>query len=140
MREDGIETLEDLKKVGDGVARLAAASTATTQKAKQPEGPKFDPNVFTHPEGHPKQWVIIRDTGQPNEKKQPFVSLNGYAYQFQKNVPIQLPVPVLNMMRNCVYTKIERDEDTGEESTRNIPRFSIEVLPNAPDGINQRSA
>jgi hypothetical protein len=125
----------DVKVTGAGV-REAKTAPKKEEVENVNLGPKFDPTFFTHPEGHPKQWVIIRDTGQPNEKKQPFVSLNGYAYQFQKNVPIQLPTPVLNMMRNCVYTKTERDEDTGEETIRNIPRFSIEVLPNAPDGIS----
>jgi hypothetical protein len=132
------ESVMDVKVTGAGVQESKPVSEKeNVEKVEKVDlGPTFDPNIFTHPGGHPKQWVIIRDTGQPHEKKQPFVSLNGYAYQFQKNVPIQLPTPVLNMMRNCVYTKTERDEDTGEESTRNIPRFSIEVLPNAPNGTN----
>lgn len=121
-----------VKVSGDGVQKEETVSKQQTVDRVDP-GTNFDPTIFTHPDGHPKQWVIIRDTGQPNEKKQPFVSLNGYAYQFQKNVPIQLPTPVLNMMRNCVFTKTERDEETGEETQRNIPRFSIEVLPNGPD-------
>jgi hypothetical protein len=93
----------------------------------------FDPNKFIHAGGHPRQWVILRDTGQPNESKAPFVSLNGFALRMQKNVPINLPVPVIEMMKLCVYTVIERDPDTGEEYTRNIPRFSIERLDHAPD-------
>jgi len=102
--------------------------------------PEIDQTYFLHPEGHPRAWVIVRDTGQPHEKKQPFVSLNGYAFQFQKNVPIQLPIPVINMMRNCIYTTTERDPDTGEESNRDIPRFSIERLDHAPDGLDQNTA
>ena len=98
-----------------------------------------DLNFFTHPEGHKRQWVILRETGQPNESKQPFVSLNGFAFKFQKNVPIHLPVPVIEMMRNCVYTKVERDPDNGDEVTRNIPRFSIERLDHAPDGADSNS-
>ena len=94
-----------------------------------------DPSVFTHPEGHKRKWVILRDTGNPHENKQPFVSLNGFAFKIQKNVPVHLPVPVIEMMKRCVFTKIERDDD-GNEFTRDIPRYNIELVPQneVPEG------
>jgi hypothetical protein len=146
MNDRGIDKV---KVTGDGVAPEGVINAEVMKTTKLDEkvvdqvdlpGPKFDPNFFTHPEGHQRAWVIVRDTGQPHEKKQPFVSLNGYAFQFQKNVPIQLPVPVINMMKNCVFTKIERDSETGEEFVRNIPRFSIERLDHAPDGVDKNTA
>ena len=136
MKNQGID---DVKVTGDGVM-ASEAKPDETKLDKVDLGPKFDPTFFTHPEGHPRAWVIVRDTGQPHEAKQPFVSLNGFAFKFQKNVPIQLPVPVIKMMQNCIFAKIERDPDTGEESTRNIPRFSIERLDHAPDGFDQNPA
>jgi hypothetical protein len=140
--------LDEVKVSGDGVKVEAPAEVVKTSAKELDEkldrvvlsGTKFDPTFFTHPEGHPRAWVIVRDTGQPHEKKQPFVSLNGYAFQFQKNVPIQLPVPVIDMMKNCIFTKTERDDETGEEYTRDIPRFSIERLDNAPDGVSKNPA
>jgi hypothetical protein len=110
-----------------------------SKKGKEVDMTDFDPDKFIHSGGHPRQWIILRDTGQPNESKTPFVSLNGFALRMQKNVPINVPVPVIEMMKLCVYTKIERDPDTGEEYTRNIPRFSIERLDHAPDGTDQGS-
>ena len=126
----------EVKVTGAGVPGTMGDDNKKANDSDEVTLPTFDPNFFTHPEGHPREWVIVRDTGQPNEQKQPFVSLNGYAVKFQKNVPIHLPVPIINMMKNCIFTKIERDPDTGEESPRDIPRFSIERLDHAPDGID----
>jgi hypothetical protein len=139
-------------KVNKGIEAVRVSGAAVVpESASEPVSPEIksvdnvtlpviDQGYFVHPEGHPKEWVIVRDTGLPHEKKQPFVALNGYAYQFQKNVPIELPVPVINMMRNCIETTIERDPQTGIESKRDIPRFSIERLDHAPDGLDQKSA
>ena len=136
MKNQGIEAV---KVSGDGVIDEQATKLDESQLDKVDLGPKFDPTFFNHPEGHPRAWVIVRDTGQPHEAKQPFVSLNGFAFKFQKNVPINLPLPVIKMMQNCVFTKTERDDD-GVESTRNIPRFSIERLDHAPDGTDPNPA
>ena len=86
----------------------------------------FDPNFFTHGEGHERKWIVLRDTGRANESKRPFVSLNTYNMWITKNVPVHLPVPIINMMKKCIYTELERDEETGVEYVRHIPRFSIE--------------
>ena len=135
MENDSVVKVSGDGVKGDGVKKPEAIKPKVDTAEVAPP----DLNFFTHPEGHKRQWVILRETGQPNESKQPFVSLNGFAFKFQKNVPIHLPVPVIEMMKNCVYTKIERDPDTGDEIIRNIPRFSIERLDHAPDGESKDS-
>ena len=79
MKNQGID---DVKVTGDGVM-ASEAKPDETKLDKVDLGPKFDPTFFTHPEGHPRAWVIVRDTGQPHEAKQPFVSLNGFAFKFR---------------------------------------------------------
>jgi hypothetical protein len=95
-------------------------------------GGDFDPTFFTHAGGHKRKWIILRETGRANESKRPFISLNTYNMWITKNTPVELPVPVINMMKKCIYTEVERDEETGVESVRHIPRFNIEILAGPP--------
>jgi hypothetical protein len=90
---------------------------------------EVDLTHFTGPMGHPRKWVIIRDTGIAHESKQPFQSLNGWAVKCQRNVPVHLPVPLIEAMKLCVYTKYEKDELTGDDVRRDIPRFTFENVP-----------
>jgi hypothetical protein len=131
----------EVKASGSGIGNVVDEDTTKpVVKKNEIDMTDFNPDKFIHSGGHKRKMVILRDTGQPNESKQPFVSLNGFALRMQKNVPISLPVPVIEMMKLCVYTKIERDAETGEEFVRNIPRFSIEVLGDAPDGTGKDPA
>ena len=115
---------------GDGIS---PKETPTTEKSKVSVNNEdviidggFDPAFFNHGEGHERRWVILRDTGRANESKRPFIALNTYNMWITKNVPVHLPVPIINMMKKCIYTEVERNEDTGEEYVRHIPRFNIE--------------
>ena len=126
--------IDQVNTGGDGVV---------DQKLPKPDTSDFDPGFFKYAEGHPRKWVILRDTGQPNENKRPFVALNGVPFWIVKNEPILVPVPVIEMMKKCIYTKIERDQETGEEFVRHIPRFSIEYVErpeNASDESGEKTS
>ncbi|MCE5212503.1 MAG: hypothetical protein LLG40_13250 [Deltaproteobacteria bacterium] len=97
---------------------------------KETKDEKFDPTMFTHPQGHPRKWVILRDTGLANESKFPYFGLNGFGTKIQKNVPVKLPIPLINAMKGCIITKVEKSqEEGGEDTIRDIPRFSFDDVP-----------
>jgi hypothetical protein len=112
----------------------SAKATVNRKTIQPPE--EFDPNVFLHPQGHPRATIIIHDTGG-TEPKQQFVGLNGYPFLIKKNEEISLPIPVINMLKNCIYTFHERDEVTDEEVVRSIPRFSISHVRGKKDNQGQ---
>jgi hypothetical protein len=102
------------------------AQTANRKTIQPPE--KFDPGVFLHPQGHPRRRVIVNAIGA-NEPLQQFVALNGYPFLILKNREIDLPVPVIEMLKRCLYTLHERN-DEGEITERTVPRFSITYVRN----------
>jgi hypothetical protein len=123
-----------VKVTGDAVENTGQAKKVPDSKKPGPKVPEkemieVDLSHFTGPMGHPRKWVIIRDTGVAHESKQPFQSLNGWAVKCQRNVPVHLPIPLIEAMKLCVYTKYEKDETTGNDVRRDIPRFTFEDVP-----------
>lgn len=54
-----------------------------------------------------------------------FVGLNGYAYLIKRGKKVIVPEGVLNVLRESIIDKIQRNRDTGEERIVSVPRFSI---------------
>ncbi len=98
-----------------------------------PDGTDKD-GIFTHPKGHLRDMIILHE-GKDSPKEGQFVQLNGFAFQILYNKPVALPRPVVQMLQNCVFLEILKDEKTGEEYERRIPRFNITVLEK---GVNAK--
>jgi hypothetical protein len=82
---------------------------------------------FSHPRGHIRDRIILHETKESPKEGQ-FIGLNGFPFQVQYNREVDIPRPVLEMLRTRIYTEITKDEKTGEETFRNIPRFNITVI------------
>lgn len=105
-------------------------------KARLQPPAKFDKKYFMHPDGHIRDTIIIHDTGQ-TEPPQVFFSLNGFPFLAKKNVEIEVPRPVLEMLQRCRYTLYERQEvspNTFETVERIVPRFSITIVKRGDEG------
>lgn len=90
---------------------------------------------FRHPRGHIRDRVILHET--PNSPKEgQFVGLNGFPFQIQYNKEIDLPRPVIEMLRTRIQTTSHTESD-GTETVRNIPRFNMTIVKenvtNTPD-------
>ena len=81
---------------------------------------------FRHPRGHIRDRVILHET--PNSPKEgQFIGLNGFPFQVQYNKELDLPRPVIEMLRTRVQTTSHTEAD-GTETVRNIPRFNLTIV------------
>jgi hypothetical protein len=107
----------------------AAGSTETPKNEDGTDAPGF----FTHPRGHVRDRIILHETKESYKEGQ-FVGLNGFPFLIQYNKELDLPRPVLQMLRTRIQTIILKDKDTGVETVRNIPRFNFTVVK---ENVNQ---
>lgn len=102
------------------------AIKAVTEKNKNDDGTDID-GYFTHPKGHIRDKVVLHET-KDSPKEGQFVALNGFPFQILYNKEVMLPRPVVEMLQNCVFVEIQKNEMTGEQTERHIPRFNISVV------------
>lgn len=103
-----------------------AAPEAMTDTPKMEDGTDA-PGFFTHPRGHIRDRVILFETPDSFKEGQ-FVGLNGFPFLVQYNKEVDLPRPVIEMMRTRVVERIEKNTETGEETVRRYPRFNFRVV------------
>lgn len=96
------------------------------------ETPKMEdgtdaPGYFTHPRGHIRDRIILHETMNSFKEGQ-FIGLNGFPFLVQYNKEVDVPRPVIEMLRTRIEEKIEKNLETGEETVRRIPRFNFTVV------------
>lgn len=101
------------------------AASAVSNVPKNEDGSDA-PGYFSHPRGHIRDRVILHET-PTSPKNGQFVSLNGFGFQIVYNKEVDLPRPVLEMMKTRIQSETTKDDD-GNETTRNWPRFNFTVV------------
>ena len=91
------------------------------------------PGYFTHPRGHVRDRIILHET-MDSPKEGQFVGLNGFPFLVQYNKEIDVPRPIIQMLRTRIADKIEKDPQTGIETVRHISRFNFSVVK---ENVNQ---
>jgi len=98
-------------------------------KTTKQEAMKF----FLSPEGHPKDRIIINENSQIPKEGQ-FISLNGYPFLAKPNNEIDLPRPVIEMLRTRIATDSIQDSD-GKWHHKDVPRITFTVLHKDVTGL-----
>lgn len=57
-----------------------------------------------------------------------FVSLNGIGYHIPRDVPVDVPVELIEVLNNAVTTITNPAAQGGGVTTRDVPRFQFQVL------------
>ncbi len=91
-----------------------------TDQEKHPE------NYFISPKGHIRDRIIINESPDI-PKGGVFMSLNGYAFNAQPGVEIDLPRPVRLMLDTRIRTETTYDRD-GKAYTKDIPRVTYRMV------------
>lgn len=74
-----------------------------------------------------KAIVSIHPTDGEGGADAVFVSLNGYAYQIPRGEPQEIPVEVLEILKNAQTTTYRVDPRTSEVAERTVPRYAYTV-------------
>lgn len=87
--------------------------------------------------------VTFYEGREEHEKDAIFASLNGYAYQIPRNVPVDIPIELMNVFQDAKTQVIETVQGGGTRA-RNVPRFGFtlhgEVKQAAPVGGGRKKA
>jgi len=70
--------------------------------------------------------VIFHNQDGDLGKSDIFVSVNGYAYQIQRNESVSLPPEVIEVIDNAVITQTERVD--GVDQSRDLQRFPYSLV------------
>jgi len=70
--------------------------------------------------------VIFHNQDGDLGKSDIFVSVNGYAYQIQRNESVSLPPEVIEVIDNAVITQTERVN--GVDQSRDLQRFPYSLV------------
>lgn len=71
-----------------------------------------------------KAIVTIHPTDGEGGADAVFVGLNGYAYQIPRGEPQEIPVEVLEILKNAQTTSYRTDPRTGDVEPRTVPRYA----------------
>jgi hypothetical protein len=106
-----------------------ALTSATPKKEDGTDAEGF----FTHPRGHIRDRIILHETRESYKEGQ-FIGLNGFPFLVQYNKEVDVPRPVIKMLRTRIVTIVEKDTETGVETVRHLPRFNFTVVK---ENVNQ---
>lgn len=105
---------------------------AETEPEAQPEAgrgmaKKADPKIQEKPKKE-MATIIIAETRTDAEQQDVFVTdpSDGTPFQIQRGKQVDVPIGVLNNLRESVQEKLVRNE--GKESWKKVPRFSFQVI------------
>jgi hypothetical protein len=74
-----------------------------------------------------KAIVTIHPTDGDGGSDAVFLSINGYAYQIPRGEPQEVPVEVLEILKNAQTTTYRADTRTGDVTERTVPRYAYTV-------------
>ena len=118
MSDSKVTTLDDS-------AALADATIATTTKpktaAKAVKGANHDTNLTGK-----MRVVTVHPTNDEAGSDAVFVSLNGYAYQIPRGIPVAVPDEVVQILKNAKQELMSFGKG-GEIITRETQRFPFSV-------------
>lgn len=78
-----------------------------------------------------KYRVILHEQQNTDNSHQQFFGVNGKSYLLRRGEEATIPASVLEILRNSIYTFIDKNPETGDETERKVPRFSFTVLGEA---------
>jgi hypothetical protein len=71
-----------------------------------------------------KAVITIHPTDGEGGADAVFLSINGYAYQIPRGEPQEVPVEVLEILKNAKTTTYRVDTKTGDVTERTVPRYA----------------
>lgn len=71
--------------------------------------------------------IVAEQEGEENQGDV-FVSVNGVAYQIKRGFEVEVPVSVVEALKNAVATKMSQDAYTQAMTYKDVPRFAFQVL------------
>jgi hypothetical protein len=79
----------------------------------------------------PRVKVIIHNQDGENGNQPVFVSLNGMGYKVPREVPVMLPLPIVEVLQQAVETQYHREVRDGKQFgpivERYVPRFPMSI-------------
>lgn len=100
---------------------LAEQAVEQVSQAKALSGNNFDASLS----GNRVRVTFFEQEGDLG-KDAIFASLNGVAYNIPRNMPVEIPVEVLEIFSNAVMNAIETTQDGGQRD-RQVMRFAYQV-------------
>jgi len=88
---------------------------------------------FVSPEGHIRDRIIVQQTAEIPREGQ-FIGLNGFPFQVEPGVEVDIPRPVRMMLDTLYYTDLIQDEQGGEYTRKRL-RFPYTLIQ---EGVNRR--
>jgi hypothetical protein len=74
-----------------------------------------------------KAIVTIHPTDGDGGSDAVFMSINGYAYQIPRGEPQEVPVEILEILKNSQTTSYRVDPKSGDVTPRTVPRYAYTV-------------
>lgn len=79
----------------------------------------------------PKVKIIIHNQDGETGNQPVFVSLNGMGYSIPREIPVLIPLPIVEVLKHCVETKYIREQRDGQQFgpvlERQVNRFSMSI-------------
>jgi hypothetical protein len=104
---------------------------ATEEPKEKGSAKKADPRLREMPKKKREMaTIIIGEKRNDEEPDDVFVTdpSNGIPYNIQRGKQVDVPIGVLNNLREAVQEKLVRNRETGEEKWKPVPRFNFQVL------------
>jgi hypothetical protein len=90
--------------------------------------PKVNQEVLVKKPQGKKVRIVIEESDDENASNEVFVSVQGYAYQIRRGVPVEVPESVLEVLNHAVQTKMIQNMETYEMTYRDVPRYTYRIL------------
>jgi hypothetical protein len=118
MSDSKVTTLDDSAALAD---EAVATTTKPKTAAKAVKGANHDTNLTGK-----MRVVTVHPTNDEAGSDAVFVSLNGYAYQIPRGIPVEVPDEVVQILKNAKQELMSFGKG-GEIITRETQRFPFSV-------------
>lgn len=71
----------------------------------------------------PKVKIRVHETGDPNERKDVYVGVNGVGYMIRRGENVEVPVPVAKVLETSIQEVYEFDGEGRHMTSRNAQKY-----------------
>ncbi|MBI9113137.1 hypothetical protein [Maridesulfovibrio ferrireducens] len=121
-----LKAKEELKAEAKAEAKAEFEAEAKIKAEAEAKAKEEEPEP--EPEVEKLHKIIIPSSAEFDGKKDVFLNANGRRFQIQRDVEVEVPKIVINVLKDAVKTEQVTDEAGRIVGTRNVQRYPFQTL------------
>jgi hypothetical protein len=87
-----------------------------------------EPSAIEMLKAAPKVKIRVHETGDPNERKDVYVGVNGVGYMIRRGQNVDVPIPVAKVLEDSIQEVYEFDDEGRRMTSRNAQKYPFTYI------------